>query len=159
MGSQQVQQAPQLQTQGQGRDQETYPDGKSATAGPRFYRLKSGHAPTGVYRKRFSRRENDKFWECGGAGRTAAQTREHLFHHCNRCRDQQPALWKAVGQVTGWNAARCRPVQISELFSIEEWDQAVIDFLAATDVRKFLPKLQEMAVWSRGRAQVRRGRR
>jgi hypothetical protein len=30
----------------------------------RFYRLKSGHAPTGVYLKRFGHREDDKCWWC-----------------------------------------------------------------------------------------------
>ena len=49
-------------------------------------------------------------------------------------------LWKAVGKVTGWKAGRCRHVQISELFSMEECDQAVVDFLAATEVGKFPPK-------------------
>jgi len=103
----------------------------------RFYRLKCRHAPTGVYLKRFGHREDDKCWWCEG---TAAQTREHLFHHCSRWRDQQKALWKAVGMVTGWKAGRCRHVQVSELVSMEECDQAVVDFLAATEVGKFLPK-------------------
>jgi len=65
---------------------------------------------------------------------------EHLFLHCSRWRDQQQARWKAVGKATGWNAGRCRHVQISELFSVEECDQAVIDFLAATEVGKFPPR-------------------
>jgi len=107
----------------------------------RFYRLKCGHAPTGVYLQRFGQREDDKFWWCGGGGgRTAAQMREHLFRHCSRWRDQQKALWKAVGKAMGWKEGRCRHVQISELFSVEECDQAVMDFLAATEVRKFPPK-------------------
>jgi hypothetical protein len=103
----------------------------------RFYRLKCGYAPTGVYLKRFGHREDDKCWWCGG---TAAQTREHLFRHCRRWRDQQNALWKAVGKATGWKAGRYRHVQVSEVFSMEECDQAVMDFLAATDVGKFPPK-------------------
>ena len=55
---------------------------------------------------------------------------------------ERPAktLWKAVGKATGWKAGRCRHVQISELFSMEECDQAVMDFLAATEVGKFPPK-------------------
>jgi len=57
----------------------------------------------------------------------------------------QTELCKAVGKATGWKAGRCRHVQISELFSIEECDQAVMDFLAATEVGKFPPK------WSSGR--------
>jgi len=39
--------------------------------------------------------------------------------------------------------SRCRHVQISELFSMEKCDQAVMDFLAATDVGKFPPKQAE----------------
>jgi hypothetical protein len=68
------------------------------------------------------------------------QTREHLFHHCSRWKDQQKTLWKTVGQATGWKAGRCWHVPISELFTIEECDQAVMDFLAATEVGKFPPK-------------------
>jgi hypothetical protein len=34
-------------------------------------------------------------------------------------------------------------VQISEHFSVEKCDQAVMDFLAATDFWKFPPKLAE----------------
>jgi len=106
----------------------------------RFYRLMSGHAPTGVYLKRFGHREDDKCWWCGGRGRTAAQTREHLFRHCSWWRDQQKMLWKVVGKATGWKAGRCRHVQVSELFSRDECDQAVMDILAATEVGKFPPK-------------------
>jgi len=69
-----------------------------------------------------------------------SQTREHLFRHCSRWNDQQKTLWKTVGQATGWKASTCRHVQISELFTIEECDKAVMDFLAATEVGKFPPK-------------------
>jgi len=106
----------------------------------RFYRLKSGHAPTAVYLKRFGHREDDKCWWCGGGGRTAAQMREHLFCHCSRWREQQKMLWKVVGKATGWKAGRCRHVRVSELFSRDECDQAVMDFVAATEVGKFPPK-------------------
>jgi hypothetical protein len=103
----------------------------------RFYRLMSGHAPTTVYRKWFGHREDDKCWWFAG---TAAQTQERLFHHCCRWKDQQKAHWKAVGKATGRKVGRCRHVQVSELFAMEECDQAVMDFLAATEVRKFPPK-------------------
>jgi len=103
----------------------------------RFYRLKSGHEPTGMYPKRFGHQDDDKCWWCGG---TVAQTWEHLFRHCSRWKEQQKTLWKTVGQTTGWEAGRCRHVKISELFTIEECDQAVMDFLAATGVGKFPPK-------------------
>jgi len=69
-----------------------------------------------------------------------AQTREHLFRHCSRWIDQQRTLWKTVRQTTGWKAGRCRHVQISVLFTTEECEQAVMDFLAATEVGKFPPK-------------------
>ena len=46
----------------------------------RFYRLKCGHAPTGVYLKRFSHQETNKCW---WYGETATQMWEHLFRHCS----------------------------------------------------------------------------
>jgi len=103
----------------------------------RFYRPKSGHAPTGVYLKQFGHHENDKCWWGSGGGRTATQMWEHLFHHCRRWREQQEALWKAVEKATGWKAGRCRHMQVSELFYTDECDQTVVDFLAATEVGKF----------------------
>jgi hypothetical protein len=60
-------------------------------------------------------------------------------------------LWKRVGKATGWKAGRCRHVQMSELFSMEICDQAVMDFLAATDVGKFPHRQAEE------RRQVERG--
>jgi len=101
-----------------------------------FYRLKSGHAPTGVFLKQFGHRDDDNCWWCGG---TVAQTREHLIRHCSRCQAQPKTLWKTVGHTTGWKAARCRQVQMSERFTIEACDQAVMDCLAATEVGKFPP--------------------
>jgi hypothetical protein len=106
----------------------------------RFYRLKSGHAPTGGHLKLFGRREDDKCWLCGGGGRTAALRQEHLCRQCGRWRDEQNTRWKAVGKVTGWIAGRCRHVQVSELFSKDKCDQVVMDFLVATEVRKIPPK-------------------
>jgi len=66
--------------------------------------------------------------------------RECLFHHCRRWGDQQSALWKAVGKAKGWKAGRCQHVQVSELFSMEECDQVVVDFLVATEVGNFPPR-------------------
>jgi hypothetical protein len=42
--------------------------------------------------------------------------------------------------VTGWKAGRCRHVQVSKLLSMEECDQAAVEFLAAIEVGKFPPK-------------------
>jgi len=71
-----------------------------------------------------------------------SQTQEHLFRHWSLRRDHQKELGMAVGKATVWKAGRCRHVQISELFSIEECDQAVMDFLPDTEVRKFPAKLE-----------------
>jgi len=100
----------------------------------RSYRLKSGHAPTGVYLKCFGHWEDKKCWWCGG---TTAQTWEHLFRHCSRWKEEQQELWREFGKAMGWKVSRCRNIQISELFTIETCDQAVMDFLAATDIGKF----------------------
>jgi len=67
-----------------------------------------------------------------------AQLQEQLFSQCSQWTQQQPELRKMVGQTMGWKAGWCRPVQISELFSMEICDK-VMDFLAAMDVGKFLP--------------------
>jgi hypothetical protein len=66
--------------------------------------------------------------------------REHLFCHCSRWKDQQKTPWKRVGQATGWKAGRCRHMQISELFTIEECNQVAMDFLAATEGGNIPPK-------------------
>ena len=105
----------------------------------RFYRLKSGHALTEVYLKRFGHRDHDECLWCGG---TVSQTRAHLFCHCSRWRDHQTELWKAVGKATGWKAGKCRHVQTSEPFSIQECNQAVMNFLAASEVGKIPAKVE-----------------
>ena len=66
--------------------------------------------------------------------------REHLFCHCNWWKDQQKELWIVVGKAMGSKAGRCWHVQVSELLSMEKCDQVVMDFLVATDIRKFPPK-------------------
>jgi len=103
----------------------------------RFYRLKSGHALVGTYYKQFGHRDDDKCLQCCGGEKTLVQTRDHLFCHCSRWKDQQKTLWKQVGKATGWRAGRCQQVKVSELHSIEKCDKEVMDFLAATDVGKF----------------------
>jgi hypothetical protein len=49
---------------------------------------------------------------------------------------------KGSEQGDGMEAGRCRPVQVSERFSIEECKRAVLDFLVPTEVRKFPPKVK-----------------
>jgi len=79
----------------------------------RFYRMKSVHAPTGVYLKRFGHRDDDK---CCCSGGTVAQTQEHLFHHCSTWKDQQKTLWKQWDrQQAGMrgDAGTCRSLRFS----------------------------------------------
>jgi len=105
----------------------------------RYYRLTRGHAPTGISVNCFGYRADDKYCWCGTRGRTVAQRWEHLFCQCSRWKDQNQTVWKEVGKPTGWKAGRCRPVQICDLFFVEQCDQAVMNFLVATEVREFLP--------------------
>jgi len=50
-------------------------------------------------------------------------------------------LWKGVVKATGWRAGRCQHVQVSELLAMEMCDKVLMDFLVATDVGKFPPKI------------------
>jgi hypothetical protein len=81
---------------------------------------------------------------------TAAQTRKHLFRDCSRWRDQHKALREAVGKVKVWKTGRYRHVQVSELLSREEFNQAVVDFLPATEVGKFPPTWMEVQSGGKG---------
>ena len=125
---------------GKARSKRSVPMTRMKSLATRFYRPKSRHVPIGTYIKRFGHREDTNASRAVAEAGRRPLTWDHLFHHCSRWRDQQKAQWKEVGKATGWNAGRCRPVQISELFSIEEGDQAVMNFMAATEVGKFPPK-------------------
>jgi len=50
---------------------------------------------------------------------------------------------KGWGKQRDGEWGRCRQVQVSELFSMEKCDKAVMDFLAATDIGKFTPNRVE----------------
>jgi len=102
----------------------------------RFCLLKRGHEPTEAYLKQFGHQDDNK---CGWRRGSVSQPWEHLFRHCIRWRDPQRALWEAVEKATGWKAGRCRHMQMSELFSIAECDQVLMNFLATTEIRKFPP--------------------
>jgi hypothetical protein len=69
----------------------------------------------------------------------AAAEASHL--PLRRWMEQQIELWTAGGKATGWQVGRCRHVYISELFSIQRYNQVVMDFLPPSDVGNFPPKL------------------
>ena len=55
----------------------------------RYYQLKSGHALRGVYLKSTDNRPDDHCWWCDPDNNCGMQqTRDHLFKHCSRCKDQ-----------------------------------------------------------------------
>jgi len=139
------------------------PKGKKGTKRPvpitrvkvlatRFYRLKCGHAPTGVYLKQFSHWVDDICWCCDWV---AALPREEPFPHCSRWRVSLKVLWRAVTKVMSWTAGRCGQVQVTELLSKEKSDHVVVDFMAAFAVWKCPPKW--MMVWGSLLAGLRSG--
>jgi hypothetical protein len=67
------------------------------------------------------------------------QTREYLLHHCSRWKYQQQELWRKVGKETGRKAGPCRRAQMSELFSMQICEIAVMVFPAAMDIGKSPP--------------------
>jgi hypothetical protein len=69
------------------------------------------------------------------------------FRHRRQRKNEQQGLWKAAGRAMGLKVGRCWHVQISELFSLEKCDQAVMDFLTATDEGSFLPGLTEAFIF------------
>ena len=117
----------------------------------RFSWPRCWQAPTVVYLKLFGHREDGKCWCCGAGGRSPSQMQKYLVRLCSRRRDQQMTLWKMVGIATGWKAGWCSHVQSAKLFSITECDQAVMDFLTATDIGQFPPKWTSALDRSRGR--------
>jgi len=72
-------------------------------------------------------------YNCGSISSTTAASGETSRQHSEQ----------RMGMATEWKAGRCHHVQISELFSMEKYNQEVVDFLAATDVGKFPPKLAD----------------
>jgi len=58
------------------------------------------------------------------------------------------------GKSDGMESGQMPTVKVSELLSIEKCDQAVMDFLAATDVGKFPPKRRGGASAGGQRAEV-----
>ena len=99
----------------------------------RFYQLKTGHCLTGQYLTWTTRRPDATCWWC----QYKIQTREHLFKNCPQWKSQQKTLWATVLEEThklpGPLLGRDR-TSIAELLTDERSSQAVLDFLATTDV-------------------------
>ena len=99
----------------------------------RFYQMKTGHCLTGQYLAWTTRRPDATCWWC----QYKVQTREHLFNNCPEWKSQQKTLWATVLETTrklpGPTRGRAH-TNIAELLADEWCSQAVIQFLATTDV-------------------------
>jgi len=99
----------------------------------RFYQLKTGHCLTGQYLAWTTRRLDASCWWC----QHSIQSREHLFKNCPQWKSQQKTLWATVLDETkklpGPTKGRDR-TNIAELLADERCSQAVLVFLATTDV-------------------------
>jgi len=103
----------------------------------RFYQLKSGHALTGVYLKSIDNRPDDYCWWCDLENISGTpQTRDHLFKHCSRWKDQQAQLWERVKKETRKGKQRWR---VGDLLADERCSPAVLDFLRTTYVGRAAP--------------------
>jgi len=107
----------------------------------RFYQLKSGHALTGVYLKSTDNRPDDHCWWCGPENDSGThQTRDTLFKHCYKWKDQQAAMWARVMEVAKkgkqkWHAG--------DLLADERCSLAVLDFLRSTHVGRAAPPVKD----------------
>jgi len=107
----------------------------------RFYQLKSGHALTGVYLKSTDNRPDDHCWWCDPDNISGTpQTRDHLFKHCSRWKDQQAQLWARVKKETRKGKQRWR---VGDLLADERCSPAVLDFLRTTYVGRAAPPVEE----------------
>jgi hypothetical protein len=84
-------------------------------------------APTGPYLAEVGQAADDRCWWCSGP----SQTREHLFKHCRRWKDQQATMWRAIGRATGRKRTN---TSMTQLFGDERCTTAILEFLATTEV-------------------------
>jgi hypothetical protein len=105
---------------------------QKATAS-RFYQFRMNKAPTGPYLAEVGQAEDDKCWWCPSSspGFGPSQTREHLFKHCRRWKDQQATMWRAIGRETGRKRTN---TSMTQLFEDERCTAAILEFLAMTEV-------------------------
>jgi hypothetical protein len=86
-------------------------------------------APIGPYLAEVGQAADDRCWWCSNA----SQTREHLFKHCNRWKEQQSTMWREVKKATGGKRT-ARNTSMAQLFGDERCTAAILDFLRTTDV-------------------------
>jgi len=99
--------------------------------------MKTGHCLTGQYLAWTTRRPDATCWWC----QYKSQTRQHLFKNCPQWKSQQKTLWATVLEETrklpGPTRSRDRTnvaELLAELLADQRCSQAVLTFLATTDV-------------------------
>jgi ribonuclease HI len=105
--------------------------GARKTVASRFYQFRMNKAPIGPYLAETGRAENDQCWWCPSPG--PSQTREHLFKHCRRWKDQQAIMWRDIGKATDGKRT-ARNTSMAQLFGDERCTAAILEFLATTEV-------------------------
>jgi len=107
----------------------------------RYYQLMSGHALTGVYLKSTDNRPDDHCWWCDPDNISSTpQTRDHLFKHCSRWKDQQAQLWARVTEEARRGKRKWR---VRDLLADERCSPAVLDFLRTTYIGRSAPPVEE----------------
>jgi len=108
---------------------------------PYVYQLKSGHALLGVYLEWTKNRPDDHCWWCdpeNGSG--AHQTRDHLFRHCYKWKDQLAAMWAKVTEETKKGKQKW---PVGDLLADDRCSPTVLDFLRSTHVGRTASPVEE----------------
>jgi hypothetical protein len=116
------------------------------TIASRFYQLRMNKAPIGPYLAEVGQAADDRCWWCSNeSGAGPSQTREHLFKHCNRWKEQQATMWCEVKKATSGKRT-ARNTSMAQLFGDERCTAAILNFLRTTDVGLRRGKEQRLEV-------------
>jgi hypothetical protein len=103
------------------------------TIASRFYQLRMNKAPIGPYLAEVGQAADDRCWWCSNeSGAGPSQTREHLFKHCNRWKEQQATMWREVKKATGGKLT-ARNTSMAQLFGDERCTAAILEYLRTTE--------------------------
>jgi len=108
----------------------------AGSSASRSYQLRSGHALTGQYLHWTKNRPSARCEWC----RYQCQTRDHLLKSCPEWKVQQKRMWETVKKETGRWKSRWK---IRDLFADPRCSQAILDFLASTQVGRRAPEPEE----------------
>jgi hypothetical protein len=104
----------------------------------RYYQLKTGHALIGTYLHWRTLRNDNLCWWCSAH---TPQNLHHLFKRCDRWKEQQRTLWRDVLEATKEGRKITERTPMPRVFADWRCSQAIIDFLAHTEVGRSYPKL------------------